>query len=55
MSSNRTIAEQALRTANDKSGEALIEDYPATMALVGIGYALLALADTIKTLVTEAQ
>jgi hypothetical protein len=39
----RKIVTQADRLA----GNALAEDYPLTMAAVGIGYALLAVADTL--------
>lgn len=45
---NRTIARKALQHANDRAGEALTETYPATMALVGIGYALLDVADALR-------
>ncbi len=51
---NRAIAEAALQTANDHAGDTRPEDYGAAMALVGIGYALLALADGVKTVIELA-
>ncbi len=45
MTDNKATAKAALRIANDHAGEATVYGYPAAWSLVGIGYALLALAD----------
>jgi hypothetical protein len=47
MSDMHETARETLKLADLKSGEALSEDFAATTALVGIGYALLALDDTL--------
>lgn len=45
---SRQTARDALREANHHAIDAQTGDYPATMALVGIGYALLDLGDAIR-------
>jgi len=44
MVTNRHAALDALRDASAHAGEAQAGDYPATMALIGIGHALLDVA-----------
>lgn len=48
MATNRQSALDSLAHANDRGGEAQPGDYPAVMALVGIGHALLDVADAIR-------
>ena len=50
---NRESARQALRTANHDAGEAESEDYPGTVALIGVGYAILDVADAIRDAIAE--
>lgn len=42
----RRIALEAAQTANDRAGEALSPNYPATMALVSIAYSLASLTES---------
>ena len=42
---NREKASENLNQAENVIGETLVNDFPATAALIGIGYALLELAD----------
>lgn len=46
--SNRDDAREFLESADAHAGDASTSDYPATSALIGIGYALLDAADAIR-------
>jgi len=54
MMTHREIAIKTLGNADDHAGEAQADDYPATVALTGIGYALLEIADAVRDLTAEA-
>ena len=53
MMTHREIAIKTLGNADDHAGEAQADDYPATVALTGIGYAMLEVADAIRDQTTE--
>jgi hypothetical protein len=55
MATNHREACESLSAANDAAGDTLRENYSATSALIGIGYALLALADTINVAIEKAE
>ena len=43
----------ALRTADNRAGDAQVGDYSQAMALIGIGHAILDLTDLIRSLASE--
>lgn len=50
---NEESARESLHHAENVSGEALVNEYSSTMALIGIGYAILAVADAIRDRTAE--